>query len=206
VKKSPRFYFSFRSPYSWIAARILERENARELYEIEYIPAWQSGAEILALLKSKNGDDLYTPMSKVKRLYILEDIKRLTSKLGYKMSWPIDRDPCWDLPNLAYIAARNYGKEHSFFWAIYQARWEEGQDVCSIDNIQSLAEKVGLNPEAIVEAINDPVVRQTGVELLYKSYRDRVFGFPFFVNGNGEKFWGTDRLEDFISSIKPSNS
>ena len=200
-RKSPRFYFSFRSPYSWIAARILEEKNARELYGIEYIPTWEPDPQILTLLKAKNGSILYTPMSKVKHLYILYDIKRLTSKLGYKLAWPVDKNPCWDLPNLAYLAANNYGKGHTFFWAIYRARWEEGKNICSIDNIRCLSEKVGLNPEEIIEAINDPVIRQTGVELLYKAYRDRVFGFPFFVSNNGDRFWGTERLEDFISSI-----
>jgi 2-hydroxychromene-2-carboxylate isomerase len=202
-RKCPRFYFSFRSPYSWIGARLLEEKVETNCYGIDYIPSWEPDEQTSTLLEERGGEILYTSMSKQKHLYILQDIKRLTSKLGYKMAWPIDRNPWWDLPHLAYLAAQQYGKGHSFFWAVYRTRWEEGQDICSVHTIRRLAEEVGLAPDAIIGAVEEPIIRQMGAELLYQAYKDGVFGFPFFISSNSrEKFWGIDRLEDFISSLQ----
>ncbi|MCC5603255.1 2-hydroxychromene-2-carboxylate isomerase [Nostoc favosum] len=200
---SPRFYFCFRSPYSWVGARLLEECFDSKQYGIEYIPFWEPDKQTLILLKAKGGEFLYTPMSRHRHLYILQDIKRLTTKLGYKITWPVDRNPWWDLPHLAYLAARRYGKGSSFFWAVYQARWEKGENICSIDTISRIAQEVGLDPELIAQAPHDPTIRQEGVEALYKAYRDSVFGIPFFINGN-EKFWGSDRFEDFAFNLANS--
>ncbi|RAM48965.1 MAG: hypothetical protein C6Y22_24930 [Hapalosiphonaceae cyanobacterium JJU2] len=192
----PRFYFSFRSPYSWIGARLLEEEYNPKRSGIEYIPFWEPDKLSLELLTTKGGKFLYTPMSREKHFYILQDIKRITSKLGYSMSWPIDSQPWWEMPHLAYLAARRQGKQHEFFWAVYQARWERGENICSVETIRNVAVEVGLPPDQIAAAPYDASIREEGAEMLYKVYRDGVFGVPFFIVGH-EKFWGIDRLDDF---------
>src|SRR5262245_62169356 len=97
--KRPRFYFSFRSPYSWMAARLLEERLDPRPYGIEYIPFWEPDEHTLSLLRSRGSDFLYTPMSRQKHLYILQDIKRIATGLGYSMAWPRDRGNLWwDLP------------------------------------------------------------------------------------------------------------
>jgi len=199
-----RFYFSFRSPYSWIGARLLEEEFDPKDSEIEYIPFWEPDERSLELLNAKGGEFLYTPMSRQKHLYILQDIKRITSKLGYLMSWPIDEKPWWDLPHLAYLAARRQGKGQEFFWAVYRARWERGENICSVETIRTLAEEIGLSPNKIAAAPDDNSIRAEGAEVLYSIYQDGVFGVPFFICGR-EKFWGIDRLYDFKLKLAKYN-
>ncbi len=199
-RNSPCFFFSFRSPYSWIAARLIEEQLSAERTQIEYIPFWEPDEQTLSLLQARGGEFLYIPMSRQKHRYILQDIRRLTTKLGYRMAWPVDRDPWWDLPHLAYLAARRDGKEMEFFWAVYRARWEEGRDICSSDTIRALATEVGLDPTSIVESPNDQTIRQKGVEALYRCYRDDVFGVPFFCNRHA-RYWGVDRFDEFVASL-----
>jgi 2-hydroxychromene-2-carboxylate isomerase len=199
-KSPPRFYFSFRSPYSWIAARLLEEKVNLDQITLEYIPSWEPGARILEEFTARGGKMTYTQMSRDKHFYILQDIKRLTTHLGYRMAWPIDRDPAWDLPHLTYLAARREGKERAFFWGAYRLRWEEGKDICSTDTLCALANDIGLDPSVVEEAVSEPDIRQEGVDALYRGYRDGVFGVPFFIKGY-EKFWGVDRVDAFLREL-----
>lgn len=197
-KQSARFYFSFRSPYSWIAARLLEERFNQGQNGLEYIPFWEPDKQTLSLLKARGGRFLYSPMNREKHLYLLQDIKRLASNLGYGIAWPIDIDPWWDLPHLAYLAARHQGKAHQFFWRVYQTRWEEAADICCVGTIRRLADEIGLNSDVVVGAPNDPTIRKEGAEALYQAYLDGVFGVPFFIKGY-EKFYGVDRLKAFAA-------
>lgn len=201
TKRPPRFYFSFRSPYSWVAARLLHDEYGVGPDEVEYIPTWEPDGATRALLEARGGKILYSTMSRQKHLYILQDIKRLTTRLGYPMKWPIDREPWWELPNLAYLAARREGKDRAFFWAAYRARWEEGEDICTVETVKRLAEASGLDPAVAAAAPDDAELRAEGAEALFRCYRDGVFGVPFFIKGY-EKFWGVDRLELFIAALR----
>jgi 2-hydroxychromene-2-carboxylate isomerase len=199
--KRPRFYFSFRSPYSWLAARYIGKRTHLPESEIEYIPFWEPDAVSLELLQVRGGEWLYTPMSKAKHLYILEDVKRLVTRAGCSITWPVDVEPWWDLPHLAWLAARRVGKEREFFWAVYRARWEEGKDICCRSVIRQLARDCRLDPEMLAAAPEDPSIREEGTEALYRCYRDSVFGVPFFILGR-ERFWGVDRAEDFVRRLE----
>lgn len=195
-----RFYFSFRSPYSWLAARYVEERGGGKDEPIDYIPFWEPDARSLELLHARGGEWLYTPMSRAKHLYILQDIKRLVASRGYAMAWPVDIDPWWEVPHLAYIAARKEGKGHDFFWAVYRARWEEGRNICSPEVIRALARECDLDADGIAAAVDDPQVREEGAAALLACYRDEVFGVPYFVVGR-ERFWGVDRVSAFVERL-----
>lgn len=198
MKLSPRFYFSFRSPYSWIGARILAERSLGQT--VEYIPYWPADVHTQQLLHERGGKLLYTDMSKEKHYYILQDIKRLTRKLNYQMAWPIDRSPWWDLPHLAYLHAYRVGKGQEFFWAVHRARWERAEDICNIAVIRRLADETGIDADELSAAPDDPNIRAQGADALYRAYKDGVFGVPFFIH-HFEKFWGIDRIEDFVTSL-----
>jgi 2-hydroxychromene-2-carboxylate isomerase len=200
-RRVPRFFFSFRSPYSWLAARQIEERWPSIVPQLEYIPFWEPDAYSLELLSARGGEFFYTPMSHQKHLYILQDIKRLVNKFGYQNAWPVDHNPWWELPHLAYLVARRMDKGHEFLWAVYRARWERGENICSADVIQRLGQEVGLDSEALVSAPDNPEIRAEGIDALYRIYQDSVFGVPFFSYGF-EKFWGLDRLEDFVARLQ----
>lgn len=197
---SARFYFSFRSPYSWIGARLLQEHVDLSKYPVEYIPFWDPDERTLSMLRAKGADFHYIPMTRSKHLYILQDIKRLTSKLGYKLAWPVDRNPWWELPHLGYLVARKEGKELAYMNVVYRARWEHGVDICVPENLVALAAEAGVNTQAVLQAPDAPAFREEGALALYQAHRDGVFGIPFYIHGF-EKFWGIDRFQDFLSSL-----
>ncbi len=84
------FYFSFRSPYSWMAHRLAEQIPD---LDIEYRPFFEPDLVTEALLAERGGSVIYTPMSREKHLYMLQDVRRLAGRLGFPLTWPVDREP-----------------------------------------------------------------------------------------------------------------
>ncbi len=196
----PKLYFSLRSPFSWMALRRLEERFPQAPEVIEYIPYWDPDQQTELALKEQGATFHYTQMSKAKHLYILQDTKRLTQRFGYRMTWPIDIDPWWEVPHLGWLAARRTGQERRLYAALTAARWERGENICERDVLRRVAEEAGLDPEPIVAAVDDPDIRAEGTAALVQAYEDDVFGIPYFKLGR-HRFWGLDRLEDFLRAL-----
>ncbi|MHB8455175.1 MAG: DsbA family protein [Acidiferrobacterales bacterium] len=206
MKNPPRVYFSFRSPYSWIAMRLLAERLGGACADLEFLPFWEPDERTRVILQNMGGEVLYAPMSRAKHLYILQDIKRIAGEFNHRMAWPVDqREPWWELSHLGYLFACARGRGAEFFWGIYAARWERGQDISSTSTIREVAEGAGLDPDEIISAPEVGSLREAGARALYRSYIDGVFGVPFFIVDHS-KFWGLDRLEFFLSALGERSS
>lgn len=201
MREKPRFYFSLRSPYSWLAYRELLAHHPDVADQVEWIPFWEPDALSSSMLVSRRGAFPYSAMSRAKHLYILQDVVRLAGRQGVTLRWPIDRDPVWEVPHLAYLVAARQGRGPGYIAAAYRARWERGENICDPATVATIGEELGLDPAALVEAADDPQLREEGVQILLRICRDGVFGVPFFVNGSA-KFWGFDRLAEFAGHLR----
>jgi 2-hydroxychromene-2-carboxylate isomerase len=201
ARKRPRWYFSFRSPYSWMAYRDLMADHRDVAERIDWFPFWEPDTETSGHLEQAGIRLPYVAMSREKHLYILQDVRRLARDRGLEMVWPVDREPRWEVSHLAYLVAEELGHGREFSAAVYRARWEEGRDISDPAVIGDLAEGLGLDPVRLSTAHEDPAVREHGLGALNSLYRDGVFGVPFFIDGY-EKFWGVDRLPGFVSSVR----
>jgi 2-hydroxychromene-2-carboxylate isomerase len=202
VKRPPRLYFAFRSPFSWMALRRLEELYPQAADTVEFRPFWEPDEDLLARLRAGGGEFPYTPMSKAKHLYILYDTKRLAASLGHTMSWPVDVDPWWEVPHLAWLYARRQGREREFYRLVTEARWERGENVCDPALVRELAAEAGLDGDAAASAASDPDLREEALAALHDLYQDDVFGVPYFRVGR-HRFWGLDRLAAFLDVLDP---
>jgi 2-hydroxychromene-2-carboxylate isomerase len=200
VKRRPTAFFSFRSPYSWLAFERLERVAPERLEQLELIPFWDPDTDMLRALAARGGSMHYMPMSKAKHLYLLQDTKRLARRLELDMAWPIDVQPWWEIPHLAWLAARHQGCERALYRAVVNARWKRGTDVCRPEIMAEIASGVGLDPELIANAARDPAIRAEALECLLQASENDVFGIPYFKLGP-KRFWGFDRLDDFLAAL-----
>lgn len=200
--KPPRVFFSLRSPFSWMALRRLQDEMPEVMDHLEFKPFWDPDPTTLAALRDQNADFHYVQMSKAKHYYILYDTKRLSQKFGYKMAWPIDDDPWWELPHYAWIHAQRVGLGLPFYEAITEARWERGENICDPEVLTRAAKQAGLDPQAALSAPEDASIREEGVAALAAGYRDDIFGVPYFRVGR-HRLWGLDRVDDFKEIIRP---
>ncbi|WP_412076468.1 DsbA family protein [Streptomyces xanthophaeus] len=192
----PRIYFSLRSPFSWISLQLIEKTRPEVLETSELLPYWDPAPETLEALKAQRGDYHYTQMSRAKHLYILQDTKRLTRRLGLTMVWPVDRSPRWEVPHLAWLAASSEDRP-AVYRTLMEARWGRGEDICDEEHVADLFAAAGLDPQ-LARAHKDADVAARGVEVLVRAYKDDVFGIPYFKAGS-QRFWGMERVGWFLS-------
>jgi 2-hydroxychromene-2-carboxylate isomerase len=199
--KPKKFYFSLRSPYSWLAYRDLMDRYPDVAGELEWIPFWEPDKVTQELLAARNIELPYADMSRAKNLYILQDVKRITTARGLAHAWPVDHAPVWEIPHLGYLAARAAGRGPEYIAAVYRARWEEGRDICDRATIRAVAADLGLDADQVADAADDEQRRAEGAEVLRQVAVDGAFGVPFFVHGFS-RFWGIDRLPDFVAHVR----
>ncbi|MFE9746641.1 2-hydroxychromene-2-carboxylate isomerase [Saccharothrix saharensis] len=201
MARGPRFYFSLRSPYSWLAHHDLLRSYPDVADAVEWAPFWEPDPRNERALEERGEQFPYAAMSRAKHFYILQDVARLAAARGLALKWPVDREPVWEIPHLGYLVASDSGLGREYIAAAYRARWEQGRDICSRETVGEIAAELGLNPAEVAGASEDPELRARGVELLMDVCKDGAFGVPFFVH-RFTRFWGVDRLPDFVAHVR----
>ncbi|MFJ6074770.1 DsbA family protein [Streptomyces sp. NPDC093065] len=199
-RRRPRVYFNLRSPYSWMALDQLERRFPRAGELIDYYPLWEPDAQLREALRERGAEVLYRPMSKAKHLYILSDVKRTATRLGYPLAWPVDSEQDWDLPHLAWLAARREGRERLLYRALVETRWHRGEPINQAEAVVKAADAAGLDGAALLTAARAPQTHAEAVDVLEAAYEDDIFGMPYFRIGR-ERLWGLDRLDEFVSAL-----
>ena len=199
--KTPRFYFSLRSPYSWLAYRTLMAEHRDLAERLEWVPFFEPDQLSARLMKEQGGRFPYSEMSREKHRYVLQDVGRITKSLGIRVVWPVDRDSIWEVPHLGYLVARGQGRGHDYIDAVYRARFGQGRDICDRRTIEDIGWELGIDPLALSRASDRPELRAEGIRILLDVCADGVFGVPFFVHGYS-RFWGIDRLDAFVEHLR----
>ncbi|WP_419995131.1 2-hydroxychromene-2-carboxylate isomerase [Streptomyces boninensis] len=202
---SPRFYFSLRSPYNFLALHDLRRDHPGLLEQLTWRPFWEPDETGAKLLAEVGGEFPYVPMSRAKQFYILHDVRRLAAERGLKMTWPVDREPWWEPAHLTWFLAERAGLGVEWVDRAGQARWIEGRDICDPDVVAELAAEVGLDVDEVRAAPDDPGVRAEATRALLDIHRDGVFGVPYFVSGR-KPFWGLDRVPAFAAELAGGKS
>jgi len=200
ARRRPRFFFSFRSPFSWLALKRLDQLAPSALDRLQWIPFWDPDTAMEAALRARSASFHYTQMSKAKHLYILQDTKRLAHKLGLTMAWPIDESCRWEAPHLAWLSAERLGLGRRLYEALVEARWTRGENICEAGTLAAIATAAGLEGERLAAAANDPDIRAEALQCLVEAYEDDIFGIPYFRVGR-HRFWGADRVADFAEEL-----
>ena len=177
------FFYNFRSPYCYLVSNsvwdIFEDFNTNMVWRP--LGGWSGRSD--------------PERAKTKIPLVRQDIKRWTKKLGIPMNPPpITTDPT--RAGAASLYAEKEGKLKDFIVEVMRAEWAEGQDIGDQDVLRDVAERIGLNADAVAEAADDEV-NLNWLDRHAKEAADKgVFGVPTFVIGE-ELFWGNDRL-DFV--------
>ena len=161
---SIRFYFSFRSPYAWLAAERLEPELGGLGVPIERIPVYPTPALFPT--------DPATMPAKI--AYIVQDIRRLVRERGLTVRFPAAADPDWSLSHAAFLGAQQQGAGHQFMLEAFRKRFCEGNQY----QIQLPSQKWARVAEAWGYAI--PYVIESGKPKLL-----RMLPRSWLLNGSG---------------------
>lgn len=198
---TPRLYFSFRSPYSWITLHRLLGEVPDLFDRFELFPYWDPDPLTEEALEERGARLPYQQMSKAKHLYLLIDIRRLTTRLGLDMAWPVDRDMWWELPHLGWLAARRTGNAQRCYLALAAARWTRGLNICDPGVFRAALDDAGLDGAGLLAAVDRDDVRAEGIDCLVTAYEDDIFGVPYLRLGR-QRYWGFDRADVFLADLR----
>jgi len=172
------FWFSFRSPYSYIA---LERTLALPV-EVRVRP-------VLPMVMRGHAVPL------AKRLYIVKDTAREAARLGIPFGRICDPVGAGVERCLAVLRrAEADGRGPDFLLSAARGIWAEAIDVATDDGLATVAERAGLDAAAVREALADEAWRadvEANREALYAA---GMWGVPSYRLGD-YTVWGQDRIE-----------
>ena len=82
----------------------------------------------------------------------------------------------------------------AFGAAAYRAYWSEGRKLADPQIVAEIAAGQGFAKDTVLAALNDPKVKDRLKAEPDAAIAAGIFGSPFIVV-DGEKFWGSDRLD-----------
>jgi 2-hydroxychromene-2-carboxylate isomerase len=183
------FFFSFRSPYSYLAAprafALADRYDVEVVFR-GVIPMAMRGQSV----------------PREKGLHTLRDAKREALRLG--MPFGRVHDPIGDGAMRCLLVAEHAvdaGREREFVLAASRGIWAEAVDVARDAGLRLVCERAGLDWDACRAALVDPELRarvDADTEALAELGH---WGVPVFLFG-GELFWGQDRIEDLEIALR----
>lgn len=185
--ESPICFFAFRSPYSRLGLHKLAR----------------AGMEPVALpfTGPPDGVPFFNPTeSRPKLEYYLEDIPRMTARMGLPLAFPDPFEIKGDLPLRAFHWADAQNQGFAFALAASDARWGEGHDLADHGILARIASELGLHlPDAATLSCDKSLdaAMATAREAVEAH---GVFGVPFLV-ADGQKYWGQDRFDIYLETL-----
>jgi 2-hydroxychromene-2-carboxylate isomerase len=183
------FYFSFRSPYAWLAFYRLSKIALILPVTIDYIPLFPP--------KPVSGDSNGNPN---KSVYVTEDINRFANAYGLDLQWPNPFDTDWKRPHSSFLYALDQGRAIEFGLAAFKARFSAGKDIGQDDTLAGIAEQSGLQTDSIIESADNSLFQRRVMKGAIRGQREGIFGVPFFIY-RGSHYWGNDRLEWLLRDI-----
>jgi 2-hydroxychromene-2-carboxylate isomerase len=181
-----RFYFSFRSPYAWLAAERWQAELGDLEPTVQRIPFFPTR-------ETFPNDPAQHPS---KLLYIVQDLARLTRDFGLSLRPPPALETDWKRAHAAYLGveAQQPLCAEPFMLEMFRARFSRGQDVGRPEVIADAAARAGADVRLTLDASESaPLQDEVSASFMRGQKRDRIFGAPSFVYG-GQLFWGHDRM------------
>jgi 2-hydroxychromene-2-carboxylate isomerase len=189
TKQTIDFYFDLTSPYSYVAAELIEDIAKAGGRTVNYKPT------LLGFVFKSTGNSA-PMMVPTKGKYSARDFSRTARFHGLPLKFPAM------FPINATVASRailklkedNEQQVGDFTRALYRAYFVNGQDITTEEGVAQVANSLGLDGAALAGASNDESIKEKMKAAVQESIDVGMFGAPYFVV-DGEAFWGQDRME-----------
>jgi 2-hydroxychromene-2-carboxylate isomerase len=183
IRERLDFFFSFRSPYSYLAAPRAFALSDRYAVDVVFrgvIPMAMRGQAV----------------PRAKRLHTLRDVKREATRLG--MPFGRIHDPLGDGATRGLLVAAHAadaGRVREFVLAASRGIWAEAVDVASDAGLRLVCEAAGLVWSDCLAALADPALGARVSQDTEAVAALGHWGVPILLFRD-EVFWGQDRIED----------
>ena len=189
------FYYDLGSPYAYLSAeRISGLFAEAELEQPEWQPILLGGL----FGRFDRGSWSETPA----RAEGMAEIERRAAEYGLPpIVWPKP----WPGNSLVAMRAATFAKQTgrtvSFSLAAFRQAFAAGRDLTDVDNVMIAGAACELHPRALLKAVETEGVKGALREATDRAGDLGVEGVPSVVVGE-EVFWGDDRLEEAIDSLR----
>jgi 2-hydroxychromene-2-carboxylate isomerase len=194
TRKTIDFWYEFASTYSYPAAMRVEKVARAADIAVRYRPFLLG-----PIFGAQGWKDSPFNIYPVKGRYMWRDMERICGAEGIALKLPPVRFPQNGL-KAARIAmvGETQGWIGEFTRAVYTANFAEQRDIADDATLALVLSKLGVNPEATVEAANTQENKDRLKAQTEKAISRGLFGAPSFTVGD-ELFWGNDRLEQAVA-------
>ena len=189
------FWFEFASTYSYLAAARIEPLAAQAGVAVAWRP-FLLGPIFQAQGWTTSPFNLFP----AKGANMWRDMERQTQKYGLP---PLARPA--EFPQNGLLAARlatmgmAAGWGPAFTRAVYARQFAEGCDISDDNTLRGVLDDIGQDADALMrQAKTDQAIKDLLRGATAEAIALGVYGAPSFTTGDGELFWGNDRLEDAL--------
>ncbi|MFC2970087.1 2-hydroxychromene-2-carboxylate isomerase [Acidimangrovimonas pyrenivorans] len=191
------YFFATVSPFTYLAGTRLEEIAAKHGATITYKPL-----DVLALF-TRTGGTAPKDRHSSRLDYRLQELRRQAAKAGLPINlqpafWPVNPAPS----SYAIIAAQNAGGGDmaALVHGFTRACWAEERNIADDDVIRDVLKSAGFDPKLADSGL------LTGAETYARNLEEAVergvFGVPFYITQDDERFWGQDRLDDLDAHLE----
>lgn len=189
------YFFTTLSPYAYLAGTELEEIARRHGARITYRPVDPTG------LFARTGGLALKDRHQSRRDYRLQDLRRRSVARGMVLNlqpqfWPANPAPSAYaiIAAQASRAADEQGDLGGLVHGFMRAVWAENRDIADDDTIRALLQAHGFDAGLADRGML--LGAETYAANLEEAVSRGVFGIPFYITGDDERFWGQDRLGD----------
>ncbi len=192
------FWFDFASTYSYPAAMRGEALAEAAGVRLRWRPF------LLGPIFAAQGWDT-SPFNlfPAKGRYMWRDLERICAERGLPFRRP-QPFPQNSLRAARLALAVPDDRRGEFSRAVFRAEFGEGKLISDEDSLAEVLASMGLSTQDVLEKTKSDPIRALLREETETARKLGLFGAPTFVAGDGELFWGDDRLEQALCWARAS--
>ncbi len=184
------FWFELASTYSYPAAMRIGALAQRRGIHVRWRP-FLLGPIFKAQGWSNSPFNIYP----AKGRYMWRDLERLCAALDLPFVRPEVFPQNTILASRIALVGLRAGWGEQYCRAVYRAEFGEGRDIGHVEALTDILRALGQDSARVLgHAQSDETKAELRVQT-EQAHPLGIFGAPSFVTGDGELFWGNDRLE-----------
>jgi len=187
------FWFEFASTYSYPAAARIGALAKASGVALRWRPF------LLGPVFKQNGWNT-SPFNlyPAKGRYMWRDLERICGALGLPFAEPPQFPQNTILPARVALIAFDEGWGEAFTNAVYCAQFGDRKNIGEQETVTAILRELGKDADGIIGRAQSDDNKMRLRQQTEQALAHGIFGAPSFVTGDGELFWGNDRLEDAL--------
>lgn len=193
------FHFDFGSPNAYLAHKVVPAIEQRLGTRFKYMPVLLGG--VFKATGNKSPMETFRDVEN-KWKYIELETQRFVQSHNLAA---FKRNPFFPINTLAMMRGAAFAQQQDYFAAyidaVFSGMWEKELNMGDLAIMTNVLEAAGLPAQAIIEATQQPEIKQLLVDHTNRSVARGTFGSPTFFVGK-EMFFGKDRLDEVEAEYK----